>query len=108
MPITLKQSISLHKVPGQVYNFYIKHMKELDETLKARVYITNTCPYCTMMTNYLKEHDISFEEVNVQEDQAAAQKLVAETGEMGVPQTKLNGKWIVGFNPDEVQNALKG
>lgn len=74
----------------------------------ATVYTTTTCPYCTMMTDYLKEHNISFEEVNVQIDVKAAQKLVAETGEMGVPQTKLNGKWIFGFNPEEVQAALKG
>lgn len=72
----------------------------------ATVYTTNTCPYCTMMTNYLKEQNIPFEEVNVQVDVKAAQRLVAETGEMGVPQTKLNGQWIFGFNPDAVQAAL--
>ncbi len=72
----------------------------------ATVYTTNTCPYCTMMTNYLKEQNIPFEEVNVQVDVKAAQKLVAETGEMGVPQTKLNGQWIFGFNPDAVQAVL--
>lgn len=59
-----------------------------------------------MMTNYLQEQNIPFEEVNVQIDVEAAQKLVAETGEMGVPQTKLNGQWILGFNPDAVQKAL--
>lgn len=73
----------------------------------ATVYTTSTCPYCTMMTNYLREQNISFEEVNVQIDVEAAQKLVAETGEMGVPQTKLNGQWIIGFNPDAIQAALK-
>lgn len=73
----------------------------------AIVYTTNTCPYCTMMTNYLTEQNIPFEEVNVQVDVKAAQKLVAETGEMGVPQTKLNDQWIFGFNPEAVQAALK-
>lgn len=75
---------------------------------KATVYTTSTCPFCTMMTNYLKEQNIPFEEINVQVDLEAQRKLVEETGEMGVPQTKLNGKWILGFNPAEVQAALKG
>lgn len=75
-------------------------------TNKATVYVTSTCPYCTMMTNYLQEQGIPFEEVNVQIDQAAGQKLVEATGQMGVPQTNLNGQWIIGFDPTSVQNAL--
>ncbi|AOV07129.1 glutaredoxin family protein [Sporosarcina ureilytica] len=74
---------------------------------KATVY-TTTCPYCTMMMDYLTEQNIPFEEINVQEDIEAQRKLIAETGEMGVPQTKLNDKWIFGFNPTEIQEALKG
>ena len=75
---------------------------------KATVYVTSTCPFCTMMTNYLKENNIDYETINVQNDQVAAQKLVETTGQMGVPQTEINGKWILGFNPDGVQEALNG
>ncbi|MFD1204581.1 MULTISPECIES: glutaredoxin family protein [Sporosarcina] len=74
----------------------------------ATVYTTSTCPYCNMMKDYLEEQNIPFTEVNVQEDEEAQRKLVEETGQMGVPQTKLNGKWILGFNPAAVQEALKG
>jgi len=73
---------------------------------KATVYISSTCPYCTMMTNYLAENNIAYETVNVQTDQAAAQKLVATTGQLGVPQTEINGQWILGFNPAGVEEAL--
>jgi len=73
---------------------------------KATVYISSTCPYCTMMTNYLSENNIAYETVNVQTDQAAAQKLVATTGQLGVPQTEINGQWILGFNPAGVEEAL--
>ncbi|MFS0577430.1 glutaredoxin domain-containing protein [Sporosarcina sp. 179-K 3D1 HS] len=74
----------------------------------ATVYTTSTCPYCTMMTNYLREQNIPFKEVNVQFDQEAGQRLVETTGQMGVPQTELNGKWIIGFDPAGIQQALKG
>ena len=77
-------------------------------TNTATVYTTNTCPYCTMMKNYLDEQNIPYREVNVQEDEAAGRKLVETTGQMGVPQTELNGKWILGFDTAAVQEALKG
>ncbi|WP_339252269.1 glutaredoxin domain-containing protein [Sporosarcina sp. FSL W8-0480] len=73
----------------------------------ATVYSTTTCPYCTMMKNYLTEQNIEFEEVLLTTDEEK-QKLVEETGQRGVPQTKLNGKWILGFNPEAVQEALEG
>ncbi|GEN83182.1 hypothetical protein SLU01_14940 [Sporosarcina luteola] len=73
----------------------------------ATVYSTTTCPYCTMMKNYLTEQNIEFEEVLLTTEEEK-KKLVEETGQMGVPQTKLNGKWILGFNPEAVQEALKG
>lgn len=76
-------------------------------TNTATIYTTSTCPYCTMMTDYLKEQNIPFKEINVQNNPAAGQKLVETTGQMGVPQTELNGQWILGFNPDKVQEALK-
>ncbi|MBE1555251.1 glutaredoxin family protein [Sporosarcina limicola] len=74
----------------------------------ATVYTSSTCPYCTMMINYLKEQNIPYKEVNVQKDQAAGQKLVEKTGQMGVPQTEINGKWVIGFDMDGIQEALKG
>ncbi|MFD1929291.1 glutaredoxin family protein [Sporosarcina siberiensis] len=77
-------------------------------TQTATVYTTSTCPYCSMMTNYLTEQNIPFKEVNVQTDPAAGQKLVETTGQMGVPQTELNGKWILGFDTNGIQEALKG
>lgn len=73
----------------------------------ATVYTTSTCPYCTMMTNYLREQNIPFKEVNVQFDREAGQRLVEQTGQLGVPQTELNEKWIFGFDPSGVQAALK-
>lgn len=72
----------------------------------ATVYSTTTCPYCTMMKNYLTEENIEFTEVLLT-DQAGMDELIAKTGEMGVPQTELNGKWILGFDTEAVQAALE-
>lgn len=45
------------------------------------VYTTNTCPYCHMVKNFLKKKGLSFQEINVQQDPAAGQRLVETTGQ---------------------------
>jgi glutaredoxin len=56
---------------------------------------------------WLKEKGIEFENIDVAEDQEAAQKMIEKSGQMGVPQTEINGKMIVGFNPDAIEAELK-
>ncbi|MEQ6375554.1 glutaredoxin domain-containing protein [Bacillaceae bacterium S4-13-58] len=73
---------------------------------KITVYTTSTCPYCVMMKNFLKDKGLPFSEVNVQLDQAAANRLVAATGQLGVPQTEVNGKWVLGFDPETLMSYL--
>ncbi|KKB41425.1 glutaredoxin family protein [Bacillus thermotolerans] len=74
---------------------------------EVTVYSTNTCPYCEMMKAFLQAQDIPFKEVNVQQDRKAAQRLVETTGQVGVPQTNINGDWIFGFDPDAVMELIK-
>ena|SRR5690625_1615943 len=94
---------------GYIMKLIIKSLKgEIKLKNSAKVYMTSSCPFCTMMTNYLDGKNIPYETINVQTDMNAARKLVETTGEMGVPQTEINGKWIIGFDPESVQAALKG
>lgn len=71
------------------------------------VYTTNTCPYCTMVKNFLNGQGLPFKEVNVQRDQAAAHRLVQTTGQMGVPQTEVNGQWVLGYDPEKIMQFVK-
>lgn len=71
------------------------------------VYTTNTCPYCVMVKNFLNAQGLSYKEVNVQRDQAAAKKLVQTTGQYGVPQTNINGSWVIGFDPETILGYVK-
>lgn len=70
------------------------------------VYTTTTCPYCVMLKNFLQAQGIPFTEVNVQRDPIAARKLVKTTGHMGVPQTEINGQWVLGFDPETIMSLL--
>lgn len=71
------------------------------------VYTTNTCSYCVMIKNFLKSEGLLFKEINVQNDQRAARKLVATTGQLGVPQIEVNGNWVLGFDPEAIKKYLK-
>lgn len=71
------------------------------------VYTTTTCPYCVMLKNFLDSEGLKYKEVNVQLDQQAASKLVATTGQYGVPQTEINGQWVLGFDPESIKRYAK-
>jgi len=73
---------------------------------KVVVYSTPTCPYCVLAKNYLSAKGVKYTDVDVSRDQAAAMRLVQETGETGVPQININGEWIVGFDKPSIDRAL--
>ena len=62
------------------------------------VYTSPTCPYCTMVKEFLSQRGISFEERDVSRDSSYAEELVNRTGQMGVPVTIINGQIVVGFD----------
>ncbi|WP_346200687.1 glutaredoxin domain-containing protein [Caldifermentibacillus hisashii] len=73
---------------------------------KITVYTTTHCPYCTMLKNFLTQQNIPFKEVNVEKDPIMMRRLVNQTGQFGVPQTEINGKWIIGYDPQRIMAAL--
>ncbi len=72
----------------------------------VKVYSTPTCPYCTMAKDFLKEHNISFEEVDVSENQKAAEEMVKKSGQTGVPVIEIDGEIVLGFDEDRLRNLL--
>lgn len=75
--------------------------------MSVTVYTTTRCPYCVMLKNFLMEREIPFNEVNVESDPVKMQELINTTGQMGVPQTEINGQWVIGFDPNSIMMALK-
>lgn len=75
--------------------------------MSVTVYTTTRCPYCVMLKNFLAEREIPFNEVNVESNPDKMQELINTTGQMGVPQTEVNGQWVIGFDPNSIMTALK-
>jgi len=72
-----------------------------------KVYSTQTCPYCHLLKDYLKQKGVKFVDIDVSKDEEAAQHMIDMSGEMGVPQTEINGKMIVGFDREAIDAELK-
>jgi len=70
------------------------------------VYTGPACPWCARVKTHLREHGVPFQEVNVAQDPRAAEKLVRRSGHMGVPQTDIDGRLVVGFDQAKLNRLL--
>ena len=75
-------------------------------TKRVTVYSTTTCPWCTRLKDYLTRRGVPFKDIDVSRDQAAAQRMVAKSGQMGVPQCEINGQIVVGFDQNRIDMLL--
>ncbi|MEK4759127.1 glutaredoxin family protein [Viridibacillus sp. FSL E2-0187] len=76
-------------------------------TLDVTVYSAANCGYCVLMKNFLNEQNILYKEVNIQEKPEIVQELMAATGRLGVPQTNINGNWILGYDPNYAMKIIQ-
>lgn len=80
--------------------------------MQVKIYTTNTCPYCRMAKKYLDEKGVKYENFFVDQDDELAQKMIEESGQMGVPFTEVikdDGTVIkvLGFDKDQLDQALQ-
>jgi glutaredoxin-like YruB-family protein len=74
---------------------------------RVTVYSTPSCPHCKTLKTHLRRNGISFRDINVASDQQKAQELVKRTGQQGVPQTEINGQWVLGFDKAKINRLLE-
>lgn len=76
------------------------------ENKKVIVYTTPTCGYCTTAKEFLKEKGIEYTEIDVAQDQEAAQRMIQKSGQMGVPQILVGEEIVVGFDQAKLTELL--
>ena len=74
--------------------------------MSVKVYSTPTCPFCTMAKSYLKQNEISFEEVDVSKDREQAMDMIRKSGQRGVPVIDYDGEIIVGFDKKKLAELI--
>ena len=73
---------------------------------KVKVYSTEICPYCLTLKQFLEEHNIKFEDINVSEDKEALNEMIKKSSRMEVPIVDINGEIIEGFDKEKICKLL--
>jgi len=74
---------------------------------KVRLFTTVSCPYCYTLKAFLKEKNVSFEDIDVSQDEKVKDELVEKTGQLSVPIIEIDGQFIVGFDKAKICKLLK-
>lgn len=74
--------------------------------LKIKIYSTPFCGYCKMAKDFFDKNGLSYEEIDVSIDEAAAKEMVAKTNQMGVPVIEIGEDIIVGFDRAKIEELI--
>ncbi len=103
----------LTKIENDKIPYKILTRKEYENLTKPKivVYTTKTCPVCKQLTEYLDSKKIEYTNVDVEENYEGQKELIikAKQSDMsiqGVPVIDLNGKLIMGFDKDLIEQYL--
>jgi glutaredoxin 3 len=66
------------------------------------LYVKRGCPYCKAATNYLDQHQISYQSVEVRGDPAQMQKLQEISGQSKTPTLVWTGDVLANFGTEEL------
>jgi len=65
---------------------------------QVTVYSTKNCPYCRMAKAFLDRNGVKFATIDVGDDVEAAKRMVAVSGQRGVPVITVDDEVIIGFD----------
>ena len=74
--------------------------------LAVKIYTTSRCKFCVMAKDYFNEHGIDYEEINVESSEKARQDAISKSGQRGVPVIDVDGKIIIGFDKEELDETF--
>ncbi|MDP2939695.1 MAG: Uxx-star family glutaredoxin-like (seleno)protein [Candidatus Omnitrophota bacterium] len=74
---------------------------------EVKIYTTPACPYCIRAKTYLQEKNISFQNIDVSIDQQGLEEMTKLSGQMGVPVIVVDGKVLVGFDRNRLDELLR-
>lgn len=72
----------------------------------VKIYSTPTCVYCKTLKGYFQKNKIDFEDIDVSKDEQQLQKMIKDSGQMGVPVVDIDGQVIVGFDKVKIDKLL--
>ena len=70
------------------------------------IYTGTGCPHCMSAKAYLRSKGVGFIEKNASADPAAAQEMIAKSGQSGTPVLDIRGNIVVGFDKARIDLFL--
>jgi len=83
-----------------------QELSEVIKMSKIRVFSTQSCPYCYMLKDFLRQKGVQFEDIFVDRDMNAAMEMIRLSGQRGVPVADINGNVVVGFDQHRISMLL--
>ena len=75
--------------------------------MKIRLFIKPYCGWCHKAMNWLDDHDIAYEKLDVIGDKAAFAEMVRISGQELAPVIDVDGKVLADFGPEELEKFWK-
>ncbi len=78
--------------------------------MKVKIYTLSTCPHCKAAKKFLKEHDIKFENIEVDDNEKAIEEMYKKSKQYGVPVVEIrksHGVYVIaGFDKEKLKELL--
>lgn len=72
----------------------------------VKIYSTPSCAYCFTLKEFLKEHNVEFEEIDVSKDKTAMEEIIEKSGKLEVPVVEIDGQIVAGFDKEKIVKLL--
>ena len=74
---------------------------------KITVYTLPHCGHCKALKAFLSRKNIEFNDINVDENNEAAEEIIARTGQNEFPVIDIGGELVIGFDEKEMEERLR-
>ena len=74
---------------------------------KIIVYTLPYCGHCKALKAFLSRKNIEFKDINVDENNEAAEEIIGRTGQSEFPVIEIGGELIIGFDEKEMEEKLR-
>jgi glutaredoxin 3 len=71
-----------------------------------RIFTTPDCPKCFVAKEWFKAKKLEIQEINVKGNLAATREMIQLSGARTVPVIQIGKRVLIGFNREEVEDAL--
>lgn len=72
----------------------------------VKVYSIPDCPWCEKVKKYLDSKGIVYDNINVEEDIKGRKEFISLTSQQSLPVVSVDGKYVIGFEKEKIDNLL--